>query len=250
MNSSSGQLIFLSSFSCLLLCVITQHWVYSSSLPFYFPILWALLVTILSTWISCIVFKHIIKADSSITLHPISIYLRNKFNAYLQSRLVINKKYLIKKNSQKTINDNNKLTTINSPNNNKESPEKDKKIVHEIDSKYIQIWYQNISDDNQFSQEAKDLISKLSLGLNTRIEAVEKIQLVDKLAGVLIVHLKEYRRFVTAIFYCKSYILLSYFPFFHKGHYDELRKDSLPILKRHTIIHILVHEVQLHWNIH
>ncbi|XP_051155993.1 uncharacterized protein LOC127278344 [Leptopilina boulardi] len=194
MNSSSGQLIFLSSFSCLLLCVITQHWVYSSSLPFYFPILWALLVTILSTWISCIVFKHIIKADSSITLHPISIYLRNKFNAYLQSRLVINKKYLIKKNSQKTINDNNKLTTINSPNNNKESPEKDKKIVHEIDSKYIQIWYQNISDDNQFSQEAKDLISKLSLGLNTRIEAVEKIQLVDKLAGVLIVHLKEYRR--------------------------------------------------------
>lgn len=174
----------MSSFSCILLCIITQHWVYSSSLPFYFPILWALLVTILSTWISCIVVKHIIKADSSITLHPISIYLRSKFETYIQSRLVLNNKTKGKKN------DKHKLTAVES---NKEE-HLERKVISEIDSKYIQTWYQNISDDNQFSKEAKELISKLSLGLNSRIAAVEKVKLVNKLAGVLIVHLKEYRR--------------------------------------------------------
>ncbi|XP_043462467.1 uncharacterized protein LOC122498679 isoform X3 [Leptopilina heterotoma] len=203
--NSSGQLIFLSSLSCIILCLITQHWIYSSSLPIYFPILWAFVVTILSTWISCIIFKHIIKADSSITLHPISIYLRKKFDFYIQSRFLLNRKKLMKNNNNDNNDDKNKGEINFSINiNNKKEDELSSenlsgKIVNEIDNKFIQIWYENISDDKQFSQEAKNLILKLSLGLNERIKNVEKIQIVDKLAGVLIVHLKEYRRAVRRV---------------------------------------------------
>lgn len=160
--------------------------------------MWALVVTILSTWISCIIFKQIIKADSSITLHPISIYLRKKFDFYIESRFLLNRKKLLAKTNNND-NDNGEINVNNRKQKNDELSSAENlsgKIVNEIDNKFIQIWYENISDDKQFSQEAKNLIFKLSLGLNERIKNVEKIKIVDKLAGVLIVHLKEYRRFV------------------------------------------------------
>ena len=195
--SQSNQIILCSSLFCAILCLITQHWTGSSSLPFYLPIVWAIVVTILSTWISCLVLRLSLKANSPITLQPVSTWLRKKIEHYLKLNFGQNERYLLSKSSSKE----SKSDEFYKPDTFKFNRGKDAehlgKITNEIDVKYIQTWYKNISNDERFPEEARDLLLKLSIRLNHCIASINKVSLVDKLADVFLLHLKEYRRYIT-----------------------------------------------------
>lgn len=198
--SQSNQIILCTSFVCLVLCLITQQWIGSSSLSFYLPIVWAIVVTILSTWISCFVLKLSLKANSPITFPVVSRWLRKKIQLYLKLNLGPTERYLscnnsnVESNKEVKSDEFNKAATFQ-PNSCKDL-EHLGKITNEIDVKYIKTWYKSVSDDERFPEEARDLLLKLSIRLNHCIASIDKVSLVDKLAGVLLFHLKEYRRYI------------------------------------------------------
>ena len=179
--SQSNQIVLCSSIICAASCLIAQHWIGPSSLPFYLPIIWAIVVTILSTWISCIVLRCSLRANSPIKLEPVSKWLRKKFEIYLKSQERPGKSTNLA--NEKEIQ-NEVFKELENLGN----------ITNEIDAKYIQSWYKNISNDKRFPEEAKNLLQKLSIRLNRRLATIDKVKLVDKLSGVLLSHLKEYRR--------------------------------------------------------
>ncbi|XP_033231162.1 uncharacterized protein LOC117182207 isoform X2 [Belonocnema kinseyi] len=201
--SQSNQIILCSSFVCLVLCLITQQWIGSSSLSFYLPIVWAVVVTILSTWISCFVLKLSLRANSPITLPVVSRWLRKKIEFYLKLNLGPNERYLscnsprVESNKEDKSDEFNKAATFKS--NSCKDSEHLGKITNEIDVKYIKTWYKSVSDDERFPEESRDLLLKLSIRLNHCIESIDKVSFVDKLAGVLLFHLKEYRRAVRRV---------------------------------------------------
>lgn len=67
--------------------------------------------------------------------------------------------------------------------------------IREIDVKCIEIWYKNISNDKSFPNEAQDLLDKFLRRLVLKANLIDKIKLVNKLANILLLHLKEYRRY-------------------------------------------------------
>lgn len=69
-------------------------------------------------------------------------------------------------------------------------------MTQEINAKCIEIWYKNISNDKSFPDEAQDLLKKFLARLIWKISLMDKVKLTNKLANVLLLHLKEYRRYV------------------------------------------------------
>ncbi|KAI4491090.1 hypothetical protein M0802_010400 [Mischocyttarus mexicanus] len=67
-------------------------------------------------------------------------------------------------------------------------------IIKEINVDCIDVWYKNISTDKAFSNEAQTILKILFKKIFQKANSIDKLKLANKLADVVLLHLKEYRR--------------------------------------------------------
>ncbi|XP_012276298.1 uncharacterized protein LOC105697514 isoform X2 [Orussus abietinus] len=200
-----NQILLILSVGWAALSMIIQEWAGLSSLPVYVSIAWAVFVTAMSTWVSCYVLRFTIKASSPIRFEPFGIWLRTRLEEYFKIDTYPSKNATIYDSSE------NKHTEINGDKenmiedniNNKACKTKCKinvqeayleNIVNQIDSRFIEVWYTNISNNKAFPSEAQELLKKLLQKAHSHVVTIDKVRLTNKLADVLLLHLKEYRR--------------------------------------------------------
>ncbi|XP_018403683.1 PREDICTED: uncharacterized protein LOC108780463 [Cyphomyrmex costatus] len=170
--SWSNQILLVFSIAVAILSLIIQGWTGLTPLPIYISVSWAVLITIISIWLSCCVLRLILKANN-----PISLTFINKW---------IYKILVSQLNLESSVNEESLLTRKKKLNVTE--------MTREINAKYIEIWYRDISNDRSFSNETQDLLNKFLTRLVWKASLVDKIKVINKLANVLLLHLKEYRR--------------------------------------------------------
>lgn len=68
------------------------------------------------------------------------------------------------------------------------------KILRDIDAKFIDVWYNDLSNDHAFKEGANELLEKVLSKITFHIHSIDELRLAHKLADVFLLHLKEYRR--------------------------------------------------------
>lgn len=208
-----NQILLVFSVAAAILSLAIQGWTGLTPLPIYVSISWAVFVTIISVWLSCCLLRLTLKANSPIALGFITKWIRERLVGQLGSDSSIDEDGSTEithqsdsenqKNSNSAQKDSvkcNNGTTSSDNSKNKVPLTKRKKLnitemTQEINTKCIEIWYKNISNDKSFPEEAQDLLSKFLTRLVCKASLIDKIKLINKLANVLLLHLKEYRRY-------------------------------------------------------
>ncbi|XP_018315690.1 uncharacterized protein [Mycetomoellerius zeteki] len=206
-----NQILLGFSIAAAILSLIVQGWTDLAPLPIYISVSWAVFITIISVWLSCCLLRLMLKANSPIPLRFINKWMYKRLVSRLSSKFFVNKddsiEIVYKSHSENQKNLNSAQKGSIKCNNDatfdickKESPLTRKKklnvteMTREINAKCVEIWYKNISNDRTFPDEAQDLLSKFLTRLVWKASLVDKIKVINKLANVLLLHLKEYRR--------------------------------------------------------
>ncbi|EFN78403.1 uncharacterized protein LOC105188750 [Harpegnathos saltator] len=207
-----NQILLVFSTAAAVLSLVIQVWIDFTSIPIYVSISWAVFITIISIWLSCCLLRLTLKANSPVNLEFVNKWIHKRLASYLKLDGTVdkdkNKEIDCKSDSVQQGNlssaqetsvrsDNN--TTLKDPHRNEIPLTKRKKpnvtdMTQEINAKCIEIWYKNISNDKSFPDEAQYLLSKFLTRLACKVSQIDKIKLTNKLADVLLLHLKEYRR--------------------------------------------------------
>lgn len=207
-----NQILLGFSIAAAILSLIVQGWTDLAPLPIYISVSWAVFITIISVWLSCCLLRLMLKANSPIPLRFINKWMYKRLVSRLSSKFFVNKddsiEIVYKSHSENQKNLNSAQKGSIKCNNDatfdickKESPLTRKKklnvteMTREINAKCVEIWYKNISNDRTFPDEAQDLLSKFLTRLVWKASLVDKIKVINKLANVLLLHLKEYRRY-------------------------------------------------------
>lgn len=189
-----NRIILASSLSCIVLCIILQQWLGLSSLPIYIPISWAVIVTTLSTWLSCYALKRAIKANAPINLESVFNWLGKTLGSDSQfwrfGKPMAPGKFIMKDTAGIDIVKSLSMD-VGEENQGEDSLSR---LINEIDSSFVRSWYSNISDDKTFPEETKTLLRLFFVKLNEQVKSVDKVKLVNQLADVFLLHFKEYRR--------------------------------------------------------
>lgn len=205
-----NQILLVLSVIGAVLSLIISEWTGLTSLPIYVSISWAVFVTIISVWLSCYLLRLTLKASSPITLEFVNKWIYRKLMNYLKLESSTDKDKSMKscktdcKQQQKSCSNtsaksnNNAIlqescTTKTLLTQGKIPDVTD--MIQEINTKCIEIWYKNISNDKSFPDETQDLLRKFLTKLTWKITLIDKIKLTNKLSNVLLLHLKEYRRY-------------------------------------------------------
>lgn len=223
-----NQLLLVFSIAAAVLSLIIQGWTGLTPLPLYVSISWAIFITIVSVWLSCCLLRLTLKANSPISLEFMNKWIYKRLINYLSLDSLIDKDksteiiYESDSENQKNLNSSQKATAKR--NNNAISQDfckndipltKRKKVnltdtIRDIDAKCIEIWYKNISNDKSFPNEAQDLLSKFLTRLVLKASLIDKIKFANKLANVLLLHLKEYRRYVNLLSIFQNFKSVAY----------------------------------------
>jgi len=206
-----NQILLVFSILAAVLSLVIQGWTDLIFVSIYVSISWAIFVIIISIWLSCYLLRLMLKANSPITVKFINKWIYTRLTSHLSSDFSIdeNKDMEI---MQKSDNENQKKLNFAQKNNVKcnnnaisrdinEIPLTRRKkldvinMTQEINTKCIELWYKNISNNKSFPNEAQDLLKKFLTRLVWKISLIDKIKLTNKLANVLLLHLKEYRRY-------------------------------------------------------
>lgn len=208
-----NQILLVFSVAAAILSLILQGWTGLTPLPIYVSISWAVFVTIISVWLSCCLLRLTLKANSPIALGFMTKWISKKIVGQLGLDSLVDEDRSIgitrksDSENQKDLNSAQKGSV--KCNNGAMSPDTCKneipltrrkkvnitEMTREINAKCIEIWYKNISNDKSFPDEAQDLLSKFLTRLVWKASLIDKIKLINKLANVLLLHLKEYRRY-------------------------------------------------------
>ncbi|XP_018341852.1 PREDICTED: uncharacterized protein LOC108748296 [Trachymyrmex septentrionalis] len=205
-----NQILLIFSIAAAILSLIVQGWIDLTPLPIYISVSWAVFITIISVWLSCYLLRLTLKANSPIPLRFINKWIYKRLVSQLSSEFSVNKDesieviYKSQSENQKNLNSVQEGTvTCNNDaafDTCKENPLTRKKklniteIIREINAKYVEMWYRNISNDRSFPDEAQDLLSKFLTRLVWKTSLIDKTKVINKLANVLLLHLKEYHR--------------------------------------------------------
>ncbi|XP_067209785.1 uncharacterized protein [Linepithema humile] len=204
-----NQILLVFSIAAAILSLVIQGWTDLSPLPIYVSISWAIFITIISVWLSCCLLRLTLKANSPIAFEFVNKWIYNRLTNHLSSDSSIDKdkntEHVPKSDSENQKNSNSAQeasvkcdsNTISEDICNKiPSIEKEKLncMTTEINTKCVDIWYKNISNDKSFTDEAQELLKKFLVDLFQKASQINKIKLTNKLANVLLLHLKEYRR--------------------------------------------------------
>lgn len=206
-----NQILLVFSIATAVLSLVIQGWTDLAPLPIYISISWAVFITILSVWLSCCLLRLTLKANSPIAFEFMNMICKRLVN-YLNLNSLVDKNksteiiYKIDSEDQKkspsqkaSAKCNNNAISQDSCKNDIPSTKRKKvnitDTIREIDAKCIEIWYKNISTDKSFPNEAQDLLDKFLTRLVLKANLIDKIKLINKLANILLLHLKEYRRY-------------------------------------------------------
>ncbi|XP_050445483.1 uncharacterized protein LOC126848556 [Cataglyphis hispanica] len=203
-----NQILLVFSIAAAILSLVIQGLIELTPLPIYICISWAVFITILSIWLSCCLLRLTLKASSPIALDFMNKWIYKRLMSHLNFLIDKDKitEIIHKSDNQKNLNslqeasvtrNNNAITQDSCKNDIPLTKRKEinlTDIIREIDAKCIEIWYKNISNDKSFPNEAQDLLSKFLTKLVLKASLIDKIKLGNKLANILVLHLKEYRR--------------------------------------------------------
>ncbi|KAL6441714.1 hypothetical protein ACFW04_003661 [Cataglyphis niger] len=203
-----NQILLVFSIAAAILSLVIQGLIELTPLPIYISISWAIFITILSIWLSCCLLRLTLKANSPIALDFMNKWIYKRLMNHLNSSIDKDKRtdIIYKSNNQNNLNslqeasvtrNNNAITQDSYKNDIPLTKRKEinlTDIIREIDAKCIEIWYKNISNDKSFTNEAQDLLNKFLTKLVLKASLIDKIKLGNKLANILVLHLKEYRR--------------------------------------------------------
>lgn len=249
-----NQILLVFSIATAVLSLVIQGCTDLAPLPIYVSISWAVFITILSVWLSCCLLRLTLKANSPIAFEFMNKWICKRLVNYLNLDSLVDKdkntEIIIESADQKSSSQkasarctNNAILRDSSQNDIPLTKRKKVNIadtIREIDAKCIEIWYKNISNDKSFPNEAQDLLDKFLRRLVLKASLIDKIKLVNKLANILLLHLKEYRRYESI----KNYfcILFKFVAYQHVliGHYVESKRALHPMWKKHINIYILV----------
>lgn len=205
-----NQILLVFSITAVILSLIIQVWTDLSPLPIYVSISWAIFITIISVWLSCCLLRLTLKANSPIAFEFVNKWIYKKLTSHLNSDFLINKdkNTEIVSNSdsenQKNLSsaqeisvkcDNNAISEDTYSRIPSLQKEKLNCMTREINIHCVDIWYKNISNDKSFPDEAQELLKKFLVDLFQKASQIDKIKLTNKLANVVLLHLKEYRRY-------------------------------------------------------
>lgn len=165
-----NKILLISSVGCATLCLIIENYLGFIT----FSIIWSLIVIISSTWLCCYILKSTIKPTDSIYLKPY-------------------KEWLIKKLNLQNLDDSSRIKN-NKIHKNILTESQIDKFVDYIEEKFIKNWYDMITDDETFSNESRKILKELIQKLVDEISNINGTCLVKKIADILLVHLKEFRR--------------------------------------------------------
>lgn len=211
-----NQILLGFSTAAAVLSLIVQVWTDLTSVPIYVSISWALFITIISIWLSCCLLRLTLKANSPVALEFVNKWIYKRLESHLKLNAPIDKdndkevdckseqqeNLISAQESSVKLDDN----TISKDSYRNGVPLVRRKKLNisdmrrEISAKCIEIWYKNISNDKSFPDEAQDLLSKFLTRLAWKVSLIDKVKLTNKLASVLLLHLKEYRRCGYVIF--------------------------------------------------
>lgn len=210
-----NQILLVFSTAAAVLSLVVQAWTDLTSIPIYVSISWAVFITIISIWLSCCLLRLTLKANSPINLEfcIASKWIYKKLVSQLKLDTSVdkdrNKEIDCKSDSEEQNNLSSAQESSVKPDNNTISKDPHKNEVpltkrkrpnianmtQEINTKCIEIWYKNISNDKSFPDESQDLLSKFLTRLAWKVSLIDKVKLTNKLANILLLHLKEYRRY-------------------------------------------------------
>lgn len=221
LRSGLNQMLLIYSVIVAVCSLIIQEWINLKPLPIYVSISWAIFLAITSVWLSCYLLRLTLKANSPLNLEFMNKWIYKKLGSHLRLHFLIEKD-----ESVDIIGDKNETQKSSSfaqesrvkYNNNtssqhfcKTSSMTKKKLdienmTHQLNEKCIEIWYKNISSDRSFADKTQNLLSKLLKKLVWKAGLIDKITLTNKLANIMLLHLKEYRRYE-----CRNYFYINYF---------------------------------------
>lgn len=204
-----NQILLVFSIAAVILSLVIQGLTELTPLPIYISISWAVFITILSIWLSCCLLRLTLKANSPIALDFMNKWIYKRLMSHLNFSIDKDKRTEIIYKSDNQMNLNSSQEASVTRNNNSITQDSCKNdipltkrkeinltdIIREIDAKCIEIWYKNISNDKSFPNEAQDLLNKFLTKLVLKASLIDKIKLGNKLANILVLHLKEYRRY-------------------------------------------------------
>lgn len=207
--------VLLLSITSAMICLTIQAHIYQLSVPLHFLISWAIFVIAMSIWGSCVVLRMMLKINAPLTIEPFDKWLRDWVKNCLERSQITGEKSLEKFESLEKMNGVHELNTRNdnSLNNLSYDIKMDKisdqnenlhsdfvanmnldKIINDIDSNFVKIWYNNVSNDETFPAEVNQLLRNLMKEFNYQITNINHIELSRKIGNILLLHLKEYRR--------------------------------------------------------
>lgn len=263
-----NQILLVFSVAVAISSLVIQAWLGLAPLPMYISISWAVFVTIVSIWLSCYLLRLTLKASSPITVKFINKWIHKRLTGHLgwNSSADDSKDDQTvgpsdsgspeeSSSAQKAdVKYNNNVAISRDTNDTPLTRRKRLAVTdmtREINEKCIELWYGNISSDKEFPEEAQDLLKKFLARLTWKISLVDKIKLTNKLANVLLLHLKEYRRYGYRIhlkFYLEDFARMRY-SLITAGHYAESRKVLRAAWKKLINICILVLAARRPWSI-
>lgn len=207
-----NQILLVFSTAAAVLSLVVQVWADLTSVPIYVSIFWAVFVTVISIWLSCCLLRHTLKANSPVNFEFANKRIYKRLASHLKLDVSVDKdtdkSVNCKNDSERRGNSNpaqepsfkpDSSAISKDPHRNEVPLTRRKKpniadMTQEISAKCVEIWYKNISNDKSFPEEAQDLLSKFLTRLAWKVSLIDKVKLTNKLANVLLLHLKEYRR--------------------------------------------------------
>ncbi|XP_046828613.1 uncharacterized protein LOC124428518 [Vespa crabro] len=198
-----NKILLLFCIASILLCLIIQQWVGVISVPIYISLSWTAFVMIVSMWLSCVLLRFTLKRTVPINIEFIKKWIYKRLPKYLElESLSTTEKHKISilenkcnnKVHRKAINTENTNSLSNGDSLSKKKYIYVDDIIRKINLDCIDVWYKNISTDKAFPNEAQTLLKMLLIKILQKVNSIDKLKLANKMADVVLLHLKEYRR--------------------------------------------------------
>ncbi|XP_014603463.1 PREDICTED: uncharacterized protein LOC106786510 [Polistes canadensis] len=198
-----NKILLLFCITSIFLCLIIQQWVEVTPVPIYISLSWTTFVMIMSIWLSCILLRFTLKRTVPINIEFIKKWIYKRLPKYFELEYLDTEEKAKMSKFERACNNKIHIKTVNPENTNDlyngDSLSKNNiiyvdNIIREINVDCIDVWYKNISTDKAFPNEAQTLLKILLRKIFQKANSIDKIKLANKLADVVLLHLKEYRR--------------------------------------------------------
>lgn len=194
--SRLNQTLLLLSIVGAVSSIVIQQWLGVTTFPFYLSVLWSLSLIVASTWLSCLLLRLTLRASTPMSFEPLDSWLIEKLTNDLS---ICNSHKGANNHAQKIETYANGTTMFDNMLEKREINVNETKVqfdflMKQINENFLESWYNYISEDKAFPDEANVLLQKLMEKFYFHLDKIDKVKLFNKLADVYLVHVKEYRR--------------------------------------------------------